>query len=70
MTKSIGRALWQVYEDAIESLSEQKDEAQASATRKFVDAFEAELNDANLDLFSRPTSESKKPSKAKFRSRK
>ncbi len=68
MTKSVGKALRLVYEDAIEILSGQKDETQGSATRKFIDAFEADLKDTNLDLYSGPTSESRKSSKANIRS--
>ncbi|MCF2869464.1 hypothetical protein L0664_00170 [Octadecabacter sp. G9-8] len=51
MTNGIGRALWEIYEDAVKSMPNETDAGVAGATLKFVAAFEQELEAAKIDIY-------------------
>lgn len=52
MTNGIGRALWDIYEDAVRTMSDEAEDGVSGATLKFIKAFEKELADAKIDLYS------------------
>lgn len=67
MTGRVGEALWKIYEEAVTTLPEQSDAGLANATLKFIEAFEAELGEANLDLDAKTAPRDGQHCKANFR---
>lgn len=51
MKNGIGRALWDIYEDAVKNTPSEIDGSVAGATLKFVTAFERELEAAKIDIY-------------------
>ncbi len=52
MAKQPRGAIWQVYRDISADLPEQTDPKVASASRRFIKAFQADLAKAKMSLFS------------------
>ncbi|MCF2869446.1 hypothetical protein L0664_00050 [Octadecabacter sp. G9-8] len=50
MTDEVGRALWNIYEDALNDLPNKPEGGLAGATLKFLRAFEQERSTVNVDL--------------------
>ncbi len=67
MTDGIGRPLWEIYEDAVRKERFDNKGGVAGATLKFIEAFERELEAANIDIYNKSALEREISMKAKFR---
>lgn len=68
MNDGVGRALWKVYEDAVQSLPGAHESGVARATLKFIRAFEQELSDAKIAPYCKAALERQSGKLAEVRS--